>query len=110
MSFDFESKAVGRGFRIWSHAGIAFVTVEQDPTWPPRIVEAYERRVEASLLGRCRCGAVAEIKGVAPRQARGRMEHEDDCDATDERFAQLVSSHQPLQRGQDTIRPKKRRR
>lgn len=85
--FDFEGQA------FWTVEGsrIGVLMMAPEPSWPPEIHDAYMRRRDANLFGRCACGAVAEPYF---RDARGmthnRLEHEYDCPASDELFTELL--------------------
>jgi hypothetical protein len=57
--------------------------------YPPAIKTAIDRRRRASLTGRCDCGAERRVG----RKNRIVLEHETDCDATDERLDELAAAH-----------------
>jgi len=57
--------------------------------YPPAIKAAIDRRRRASLTGRCDCGAERRVG----RKNRLVIEHETDCDATDERLDEIAAAH-----------------
>lgn len=92
MRPDIKANPLSGGWLMYSLNGVAAAMPAPDPAWGPQALAGYERRVEANLTGQCACGATADVTGVAPRQARGRMVHEDDCPANDDELKRLVDA------------------
>jgi hypothetical protein len=96
MREDIVEHAVSGGWTTWilisATPRALLVMPSRDPGWPADVLAAYDCRVEANLTGVCpSCGAMADIAGVAPRQARGQMPHDNDCPAISPRLIAAVA-------------------
>jgi hypothetical protein len=67
---------------------------------PAAIVDAFARRAQANIHGRCACGGRIEVPNRAQRRAaqrkhqpaRARFEHEPNCNVTDENLVAAVKA------------------
>jgi hypothetical protein len=77
---------------LWSApgTGVAVLMDAPDPAWPAELRAAYRLRRDASLFGRCACGAVSDGYAAAPGLAHLGFVHEDGCPASDDAFKALL--------------------
>lgn len=68
-----------------------WVTIEPDPAWPESLHAAWRDRKEATVSGRCRCGAVARFARRG-EQIMAEMVHEPGCMVGDEAFTTAVGA------------------
>jgi hypothetical protein len=67
---------------------------------PPAIVDAFTRRAQANIHGRCACGGSVQLPNRAARRAAqrkhqpapARFEHEPNCNVTDENIIAAVAA------------------
>src|SRR5450759_1890612 len=79
---------------LWQRGRAAYLGVAILPEYSPRLRRALERRRDASLAGRCPCGA--SVPGwPAPPGKYAVMEHAPTCDEGDQRLGPLLSAEQP---------------
>lgn len=73
------------GLTLWSKDRMAVVMPTPQPSWGPEIKRLYAMRLQANFTGVCpSCKATNIIEGVAPNQGRSTMEHEHDCQVSDD--------------------------
>jgi len=56
----------------------------------PELTNALAVRWQANLIGRCRCGAIANVAQDADGMFHATWLHEADCPASDEALAELL--------------------
>lgn len=81
----FERSPDMGGWTLWSKDKVAVVMPTPAPSWGPEMRRLYALRIQANFSDVCpSCSATSLIEGVAPKQSRGKMEHEYDCPLSDE--------------------------
>jgi hypothetical protein len=96
---DYEAVQVGAGPD--GRGGTLFLIPVIDDDWPQEFKSAVAIRREATITGRCQCGAMWSLPSRAERRAavrerrelHGEMVHENDCPANDEAIGEIARRH-----------------
>ncbi len=69
---------------------VAYVVIRPSPALPHPVRQALARRRQATLTGRCACGARLSLEG---RIGHATMGHESDCPASNDALRALLDEH-----------------